>query len=273
MATENADIPANDGAQPELNDVEQRAMRLGWVPKDQFKGDPDKHRSAEEFLDRGVNMLPLLQRDNEKLHKGMSRLEKRLEEQARTFEEFQKYSQDALQREYRRGKAEAEAKLDTAIQNADVTGAQQARRELAALEETKPQPTQKKEEPPKPQVDPVFQDWIDENKWFNADPVLQAYATKEFGKLERQGAGLPPSELLAETKKRVMDRFPEEFGINPKRENAAAVSQPSGGAREPKKNGKTYENLPIEAKAACNKFIKTIPGYTKEKYLAAYDWD
>lgn len=272
MATENAAQVVNDDAQPEFTDVEQRAMRLGWVPKDQFKGDPDKHRSAEEFLDRGVNMLPLLQRDNEKLHRGMSRLEKRLEEQSRTFEEFQKFSQQGMEREYKRGKAEAEAKLDTAIQNADVAGAQQARRELAAIEEARPQPVQERKEPDKPKVDPVFQDWMDENPWFNSDQALQGYAGKQYSILEKKYPGRAPRELLDETKKLVMDKFPEEFGINPRREAASAVSEPSGAGQQRKK-GRTYADLPPDAKKACDKFVRTIPGYTREKYIETYDWD
>ena len=258
---------------PELNETEQRAMRLGWVPKDQFKGDPDKHRSAEEFLDRGVNMLPLLQRDNEKLHRGMSRLEKRLEEQSRTFEEFQKFSTSVAEREYERGKREAEARLDTAIQNADVDGAKQARRDLAALESDKPRPVEVRKEPDKPDVDPDIREWMDENPWFNKDGVLTAFAGEVFGGLEREQSARPRKELLAETKKKVMERFPEKFGINPRREAASAVSEPSGGAASAKKKGKTYEDLPADAKKACDKYVRTIPGYTREKYVKDYDWD
>lgn len=265
METENQEV------QP--SEAEVKAMRLGWVPKDQFKGDPEKHRSAEEFLERGVNMLPLLQRDNEKLHRSMSRLEKRLEDQSRTFEEFQKYSSGAEERAYKRAKAELEGKLDNAIQSADVAGAQQVRRELAALEDDRPKPAKVEERSDKPKVEPVFQEFMDENPWFNSDPALQGYAVKEFGKLEREQPGRSQKELLAETKKRVMDKFPEEFGINPRREAASAVASPNGGTASPKKKGKTYDDLPADAKKACDKFVKTIPGYTRDKYVAAYDWD
>lgn len=257
----------------ELSEAEQRASRLGWVPKDQFKGDPDKWRPAEEFLDRGMNMLPLLQRDNDKLHKGMSRLEKRLEEQARTFEEFQKYNEKIEERAYRRAKAELEAKLEASVQTGDVSGAKQATQELANLESERQRPVEKQKEPEKPQVDRVFKDWMDENPWFNSDPALTGYATKVFGDLEKKMAGKSHSELLAETKKKVMEKFPEEFGINPKRESAPSVSAPNEASGAVRKKGKTYDDLPPDAKKACDKFVKTIPGFTRDKYLATYDWD
>lgn len=259
----------HEGAQED--DAETKARRLGWVPKDEFKGDPDKHRSAEDFLERGVNMLPLLQRDNDKLHKSMSRLEKRLEEQSRTFEEFQKFTTSAEKRAYERAKAELEGKLDKAIQTADVETAREARREIAQLDEVKPAP--EKKDPDKPKVDPVFDEWLSENTWFNSDPALQGYATKIFGQMEKAQPGVSPAKLLAETKKKVMDKFPEEFGINPKREAAGAVSEPNGAGSAPKKKAKSYDDLPADAKKACDKFVKTIPGYTRDKYVANYEWD
>lgn len=255
------------------NDAETKARRLGWVSKDEFKGDPEKHRSAEEFLERGANMLPLLQRDNEKLHRSMSRLEKRLEEQARTFEEYQQFASKAEERAYKRAKAELETKLDTAIQSADVDGARQARRELADLENDKPKPKAEAKTENKPDIDPVFKSWMDENPWFGKDPALSGYANKVFAQLENSQPGKPHSDLLAETRKRVMEKFPEEFGINPRREGAAAVAAPQGGTSAPKKKGKTYDDLPADAKKACDRFVKTIPGYTRDKYVKEYEWD
>ena len=53
-----------------------------------------------------------------------------------------------------------------------------------------------------------------------------------------------------------MERFPGKFGINPKRDGASTVNEPSGGALQRKKAGKTYEDLPAEAKKACDKFAR-----------------
>jgi hypothetical protein len=218
-------------------------------------------------------MLPLLQRDNEKLHRGMTRLEKRLEEQSRTFEEFQKFTSEAQKREYERGKREAEAKLDNAIQSADVDGARQARRELAELENNKPVPKTETKTETKQEVDPVFQSWMDENPWFGKDPALSGFANKVFAQLENSQPGQSHAERLAETRKRVVEKFPEEFGINPRREGAATVAAPQGGSAPPKKKGKTYDDLPPDAKKACDKYVRTIPGYTREKYCKDYEWD
>lgn len=267
-----ADVQENVETEHQESEAEVKARRLGWVPKEEFKGDPEKHRSAEEFLERGSNLLPLLQRDNERLHRTVDKVERELRETKEVLTEFRDFASKSEERAYKRAKAELESKLDGAIQSADVDTARQARRELAELESEQrqvPKVEPKKEEP---KADPVFQSWIAENDWFNKSESLRGYATEIFGELERSQPGRPASELLAETKNKVMDKFPERFGINPRREGAAAVAAPQGGAA-PKKKGKTYEDLPPEAKRACDKFVKTIPGYTRDKYVKDYDWD
>jgi hypothetical protein len=38
---------------PVLTEIEQRASSRGWVPKDEWDGDPEEWRPAKEFIDRG----------------------------------------------------------------------------------------------------------------------------------------------------------------------------------------------------------------------------
>jgi hypothetical protein len=261
----------------EGNEAEAKARRLGWVSKDEFKGDPDKHRSAEEFLQRGETILPILQRDNKKLHDTVGRLEKKLEETTETLKTFSEFASKAEERAYKKARTELEAKLDTAISTADVEQARQIRKEMADLETDPPKPPKKDPkpvgQPDQPQVDPEIQAWISENDWFNKSQALRGYASETYGELEKAFPGKSRSELLAETKQRTVERFPEKFGVNPKREGAAAVAAPGGVASQRKPAGKTYDDLPAEAKRACDKFVKNIPGYTKEKYVKDYEWD
>jgi hypothetical protein len=255
--------------------AETKARRLGWVPKEEFRGDPDKHRSAEEFLRRGEEILPILQRDNKRLHENFGKVEKELKETRETLQSFAEFTQKNAEREYKKSLRELEARLDAAIETADVTQARQLRKEIAELDGGPPAPKPKPEpvgEPDKPAVDPEVASWIEQNDWFNKSASLRTYAVEEFGELEKRYPGKSQTELLAEVKQRTVDRFPDKFGINPKRENAAAVASPSAeGAR--RKAGKTYDDLPSEAKKACDKYVRTIPNYTRDKYVKDYEWD
>jgi len=260
---------------PEGNDAETKARRLGWVPKEEFRGDPDKHRSAEDFLKRGEEILPILQRDNKRLHENFGKVEKQLKETQETLQTYSEFAKKAAEREYKKSLRELEAKLDAAIELADVSQARQLRKEIAELDGGEPAPKPKPDpigEVDKPAVDPEVASWIEQNDWFNRSASLRTYAVEEFGELEKRYPGKTKTELLAEVKQRTVDRFPDKFGINPKREGAASVASPTGdGAR--RKTGKTYDDLPAEAKKACDKYVRTIPGYTKEKYVKDYEWD
>jgi len=268
--TETLEQSGGDTLVPREFETEARARRLGWVPKEEFKGDPEKHRSAEEFLDRGEKMLPLLQRDNNRLHEKFGVVERELKETRETLKQFSEFATKAEERAYKKAKAELEAKLDTAIETADVSTARQTRREIEQLEAPVAPKVVTNEAPP---LDPVIQTWISENEWFNKSQSLRAYSTEVFGDLERMYPGKSKSELLAETKQKTMERFPDKFGINTRRDEAGAVAAPGGVAQPPRKRGKTYDDLPPEAKKACDKFVKNIKGYTKEQYVKDYEWD
>lgn len=260
---------------PEGNDSETKARRLGWVPKEEFRGDPDKHRSAEDFLKRGDEILPLLQRDNKRLHEGFGKIEKELKETRETLQSFAEFAAKGEERAYKRAKAELETKLDQATELADVPQARQIRREIEELDGGRTAPKPKPDpvgEPDKPETNPEIAAWIEREEWFNRSKELRESAILEFSYLEKKFPGKPMQEILAETKQRVVDQHPEKFGINPKRDGAAAVASPTGeGAR--RKTGKTYDDLPAEAKKACDKYVRTIPNYTKEKYVKDYEWD
>jgi hypothetical protein len=68
---------------------------------------------------------------------------------------------------------------------------------------------------------------------------------------------------------------PEKFS-NTRREAPSAVGASNGGAPMRKKNDKSYENLPAEAKKACDKLVTQMKShkkpFTREEYVANYEW-
>jgi hypothetical protein len=49
----------------QYTETELRAMEMGWKPKDQWEGDPNEHRSAKEYIDRGELLGKLKQQGSE----------------------------------------------------------------------------------------------------------------------------------------------------------------------------------------------------------------
>jgi hypothetical protein len=273
-------------AVPDPHEVEARDY--GWAPKEEFKGPEEKWRPASDYLDWAKKAGRLPKGEFEELKKlgpairqENQQLKAQLGEIKDTLSQFVEFSNKAEERAFNKAKAEIEAKIELAAANADPVAARQATQELQAL---KPEPAKKvAEERPAPQknFDPEIQDFLAKENWYSAvdshgtpkNPTLYTFATEVFGELERDKPGMATAERLAETKRRTMEKFPEKFGINPMREGAASVATPSGQAATRKSTKKTYDDLPPEAKKACDKFVKQIPRYTRDKYVAAYDWD
>jgi hypothetical protein len=260
--------------------IEAEARDYGWTPKEDFRGPADKWQPANEYLewakrngrmpksefDEFKRQFPAIRRENAELKTELGQVKE-------TLKEFVEFSSKAEQRAYERARREIEQKAETAAASGDQAGVRQAMADLDNLQkpQDRPKPTETTQQ--KPPIDPTIQDWIERNSWYIKDRALNGYATDVYGELERSAPGMSVEERLAETKKRTIDKFPEKFGINPARENATrSVAEPSGNAA-PRRNARTYENLPPDAKAACDKFVKTIPGYKREDYVRDFDWE
>lgn len=287
---EHAAAPAGGG---EVTDEERRAIesyarRLGWKPKEEFRGDPDKWRDAPEFVRYGESELPVLRENLRRAVAGQERLEgvvtnltKRLTESGEVLLELQDNARNANNNAYKRMKADIEARMQRAVAEADTPAYNQAKAELDALEppvapRTKAAPAADPNggQRPAPAIDPEVMLWIKDNPWFEKDPALNAYCVREHARLLNERPDLSMQQNLAEVKRRAIIKFPEEFG-NPRREGVPPVQQPRTPItpRAPDSNKRVYENLPPDSKAACDRYCRTIPGYTKEMYLEQYVWD
>jgi hypothetical protein len=258
---------------PKVNETEEKARRVGWVPKEEFRGDPDRHVTAAEFLARSESLMPLLRRDNDKLHKRVQEMEGILRETRDAQKEFLEHAGRAEQRAYEKARAEWQAHAEAAAANADQAGVRHAINQMEALERPiKPQPRPAET---RPAGNPIIQDWIDrEERWFKTSHALNGYATDTFGELEREHPGMPVEEMLAETKRRTMEKFPEKFGINPRRDAPPAVGSPTGrSAPAVKANAKVFSNLPEDVKAQFPRAKKSMPTLTEEEFASYYQWD
>src|SRR6266481_6951950 len=61
-------------------EVEETAKSMGWVSKDEFQGDPEKWIPADQYVDRGEHLLPILHSTNKRLKEQVATQERRLAE-------------------------------------------------------------------------------------------------------------------------------------------------------------------------------------------------
>src|ERR1035437_41282 len=164
----------------ELNNTEVEARQLGWVPEAEFRGEKERWIDADTFVERGKHIMPILQKNNEKLQ-GQLREESAKREKLETSLKASQESIAALEEHYtaanKRQVAEARTslvkELKAAREAGDVDAEMQIMDELtqhAAAAEVKP--AEKKEEvkvAPKTEDLPEVASFKASNTWYGSD--------------------------------------------------------------------------------------------------------
>ena len=259
---ENIEVKENE----QRSDIETKALKMGWTPKDDFKGDLDKWRTAEEFVERGENYLPILKKRYDKLESDNAEIKQ-------TLKQFADHYKGISEREYKRAVRDLQGQKDSAIELGDKEKVKEIDADLAELQTLKTTAPASETANWQEADQRHYQAWVKENGWFETDSELQAYAVAQSNYVQKTKPGLlGTADFYAEVKKRVEKEFPDKF-TNPRRNEPGAVHGADDTKGGGKKGGKGYHDLPAEARSACDRFVKDIPGFKREDYLSTYDWD
>lgn len=250
----------NTAAEPTAED---RAREMGWRPKEEFKGDDSKWVDAETFVRRGEEYLPFIKANSKKLEAENATLKSEMASLKEDVKAFRKHHSQTEKRAYERAIKDLEERQAQAVKDNDVTAVREITREIADL--SKDVQTDDSGNPyDTPDHAKALSTWKGENGWFGSDQVMTAAAGVIASELEK--AGVRGSEQLTEVAKRIRAEFPQKFQ-NERRTAPAAVE----GAAAPRKGGKTWSDLPAEAKAFGDRMVKQ--GFmTREQYLKDYQW-
>lgn len=290
-----------DGSQ--VSGAEERARRMGWLPKEDFKGAAERWVPAEEYVARAEREMPVL--------KGtLGTMERKMAEQSETitqqnqmiaqmrtdFKDFVEFSKKSEERSYKKALKELQAKQRAAVAEGDLTGFDQATAEIDQMIQDHPAVTGKEvvgggngtgvpAQEPAGGGDGWFSqgaldEWMDKEPWFLENPKMAQFANQMDQWLtqtsKRRGKKMSHREHLAEISRLVREEFPEAFGNQAKKK---VSSVESGGAEVPVKSGKKgYADLPPEVKAVCDRYTGkdgagktgTIPGLTRDEYVREY---
>jgi len=244
----------------EERNYEKEARREGWKPESEWHGDPPQggFKTAEQFVGDGEEISGLLKTK-------IGRLEDRIDSLTQSNAEFKQYTDKQFAKEHDKNKqliADLEAAKAQAITDGDGAAAVRAEKEINGLQaENAP--------PDNAEHNLLAQQWASENKWYANNKKLGAFADGIAERIVQQG--YRGQAYWNELTRQVEETFPEEFE-NPNRNKAGSVE--SGGTKEVlDSKAKTWANLPKADKEAANRFIKDIPGFTKEAYVEQYDWE
>lgn len=274
-AIENTEAEAVEAATPEADagapqqdatpSYEDQALKMGWTPQSQFKGDPEKWVDAETFVKRGEEMLPFLKANNRRLEQALERANSKIEQMDKGLKSAIQQLSKADQRAYAKARAELEADLAHYAAAGDVDNVKAVTQDIVALEKE----TTGKAEEVEPQGEPAeFVAWKGENEWYGKDKALSAAFDALCAEVFEEGYTKPKAGLKEATA-RLKESFPEKFAkpVNPNRNGPAAV-EGQGAPLRPR--GKTYADLPSDAKAMCDELCRDIKGFTREQYVREF---
>lgn len=254
----------NTTPEPKNTETDDKARRMGWVPKDEFRGDPAKWRPADEFVKRGEDQLPILR-------ERLRHQDKQLAELQKSMKEFAEYHTKTEQRSYERAIEDLKARQAQAVAASDGQAFLDIGAEIERISNDaalKQAPSVKEQAPDDA---PAFKAWKSANAWYEKDDEMTSFADNIGAHLYRT-KGLEGDKLFEAVTEKVKREFPEKFE-NPRRNAAPAVE----GSSPQRKTGKGYADLPAEARAACERMAKNAYGDNpeqakkfKEQYVKQY---
>lgn len=211
--------------QPTFEDL---AGEMGWSPKEQWRGDPDKWKPAHEFIRSTVDV-------NTKLSSRLKGVEDTLHRVASTSAQL---TERAVAQERQKLLNERQKAFD----EGDSETFNRVDKELAELKMPDTTP-------------PETQEFMRRNAWVGKDQEATAWAYNRAGELAKQGLG--PARQLAIVEREAKSLFPELF---PEPEPARIAAKPAPlnvpGNRGGKSAAKGFSALPTDAQSAALDYEK-----------------
>lgn len=273
VAEEPQAAPANDE-----RDFEAEARVMGWKPEEEFaEGErrPREFRDAEAFVRAAEEKAGLQKQTISHLKEKVSFLE-------RAVKKLTKMEQNA----YSNALADIRAQMEDAVNAGDVEGFRALDKKADKIREDMRDDAPAHGEDPAEQV-LAFRDtnpWYDKGALASATEVeveARLYADRVADRWIAQGKPqtMPPSQFYAELAEEVNNRFPM---LKHRAARAKPPSDVAPSTRPAARAGaKTGANLPPEAKAAADRYVRMkVPGFagkTKEEaynlFAKSYQWE
>lgn len=218
-----------EGQQEEAADdpeIAQEAIKWGWAPKDQWKGDPSEHRSAEEYLNDPRTQRRIREASDQRFEEQEAKHRAQLAAMQRNLELATKRIADVEKGGHESRVATIKERIRIAADSGETDEVIRLTDELAKAAPPQVQPGNQEgqNEPP-----PEYQAWVKENSWFETDPVLAAEAQAVAARINRDTPHMPAAEKLNAIAEGVKARYPEQFGIKPSQPHRERPQKVAGG--------------------------------------------
>lgn len=268
-------------------EIVEEATSLGWVPKDKWRGKESDWSPADEFVEKGRHVLPIMAENNKRLRADLltrdakiATLESAVANSEKAIAALEKHFTAANKAQVVQAKKDLMEQIRVARESGDVDGEFALVEQLESVrvdEKAATASQEKKEETPNKQEDnskyltPDVIQWGKDNPWYESDKKLQKMMDRTCQDLRDDGETATGAEFLELARKEMEAR--RDFWSGYKKPPASKVE---GGA--PGRGGntgnssKSFNSLPADARKACHEDNDILVG-TGKKYKNVKDWE
>lgn len=215
---ENQEVQVEDQKQetkqPEFSDIyEQKALEMGWRPKEEWEGPEEEFIEAKEYVRR----KPLFDK--------IEHQSKELKEIRKALRDLQTHHSKIAEVSYKKAYEDLKDQYKKALTDGDADKVTELTEQMADMkaEEKVRQATPPVQQAPHPD----FIQWVERNTWYAQDTEMRITADQVGIAYAQNHPDLPPGEILKYVEQRIRKAYPEKF-TNPNRAKPALVD---GGSR------------------------------------------
>lgn len=243
------------------HEAESEARKYGWKPKEEFTLAPEGWVDASRFLELPSTQTKMLRDVNRRLERELGERDKVLSKVSEMQERAMQRVRDQERQAYEERIARIEEAKRQAVEVGDV-----AQYDKLSQDQRKLAPPSDEPEP-KAEPEPEVKAYIEGAKWLK-DPNAYAFAyqlIEDNPNVKR----LPATKQIAWAEARVKEFFPEHFEEPKPKQTFSKVD--GGGTGPLGKRGKGADDLPPEARAAAEMYVKeklykSVDEYAKEYF-------
>lgn len=247
-ATETVDAP-----EPVSPEVAAEARKYGWKPREEYTKAPEGWVDADRFMGFASTQVKVLRDENRAMREQLGGIATTTQQALERVRAQEREAWEGKLAEVRRQQAEA-------VQTADVDAYNRARQNEAQMLARAPAA--------QPVGNPEVQAYIASNDW-TKDQALMAYAHRAIN--ETPGIlSLPAMEQVKWAERQVRANFPDRFPAPVQAPPSMRQRVDGGGLAASRRGERGSADLPAEAKAVAESFVKEGVFPSVDAYAKAY---
>jgi hypothetical protein len=265
-------LSAETVTEPVARDYDAEAKDMGWVPENEFRGPKERWKPAQQFVEDGENILPIVRAENKRLK---AEIDKINADYATRFDRLDKAAQvtiKAAKAQFERELATLQSTREAAVKDGDVAAFKAADKQLNDHVANAPKVEDFEAKPKaddKQAGDTTQADWEKANPWYGTDDALTEAAIGISQNLLRKNPNITMAENLRLTDAAMKERFPLKFG-GKSGANGHAPVDGGGDPKSPPRTDTLTAKLPSEALSMAKQAVKDGTYKSTEDWAKVY---